>query len=293
LPASFGDFWGIVFSHFETSKFRLYWFRGGAEVIDDRNRVDDDVSYAALTATVAQSDDDITVYVLFDEASPSEAPFPDVAERSTPAKSGGASSARSSAQQTAFRSALLTRDGTTCVLCVDADGGVAEGGVEGAEVDAAHIVPRDSEAEVMLEAGLVSSWDPRNGILLCKRCHRAFDAGLWHVDDDGAAVVATAAKNDAEVGSYWRARDGRSLRRPAFAALERSFPDKSVWAVTVTKFEEARAERHRLAADFEYHCQQCGKPYKTLGGLEKHQGSPACVTAVQGGRRLMFSPDDT
>lgn len=47
------------------------------------------------------------------------------------------------------------------------------------EIDAAHIVPRTR----------LGSDDARNGIVLCKRHHWAFDNGLFGVDSDGKVVV--------------------------------------------------------------------------------------------------------
>lgn len=111
---------------------------------------------------------------------------------------------------------MVARDGLKCVLCVDADGVIAEGGVAEADVDAAHIVLRDSPRSDVLEANcnLLSSWDVHSSIMLCRRCHRAFDRGLWHVNEMGEAVVAEAATRDTEVGAYWRARHRRPLRKP-------------------------------------------------------------------------------
>ena len=267
-----------------------------AELIDDRNKVCDDASYAALAQAVRASDGVITVFVLFAEVSPTAPPFAegddvDAVARATPAKVDEASSARSSALQTDFHNACLARDGMSCVLCVDGDGNIAEDGVAGAEVDAAHILPRDSKTAVMNAVDLLTSWDPRNGIVLCKRCHLAFDHGLWHVDAAGAAVVADAAKSDPQVGRYWRARDGRLLRRPTMDFQLKSFPTEKVWAATLAKFDAAREQRHRLAAEYEYRCGQCSKCYQRYSALEKHVGSPACTAAMQSGRRLCLTPD--
>lgn len=44
--------------------------------------------------------------------------------------------------------------------------------------------------------------------------------------------------------------------------------------------------------DFQYRCPNCGKPFKSVGGFDRHQGSQACTAAAHGGKRLLFTPDD-
>ena len=81
------------------------------------------------------------------------------------------------------------------------------------------------------------------------------------------------------------------MRRPTKDFQLDNFPTQKEFVATLAKFEKAREERHRLAAEYLYRCESCNKGYKKYSALEKHAGSRACTAAVQGGKWEYSTPD--
>jgi predicted restriction endonuclease len=96
------------------------------------------------------------------------------------------SASRSSGQQSSFRESVFLRDvpegaAAACALCGAAGG-----------VQAARIVPQGAGREEMRAAGLCATFDVRNGLLLCDKCHDYFDNYLWSIGADGRVVLSGA-----------------------------------------------------------------------------------------------------
>lgn len=103
------------------------------------------------------------------------------------------------ARSRAFQARLLELYGPSCAVC---GSGLAhpKGTIE---VEAAHIVPR----------GLKGADDPRNGLMLCRQHHWAFDYGLFGLDDQLRVIVpavALAISANAILGQY----AGQQIRLP-------------------------------------------------------------------------------
>jgi hypothetical protein len=72
--------------------------------------------------------------------------------------------------QTKFRFDVLKRYGSKCAVC----------GIDNKYlVDAAHIIPVDDD----------DSDDPRNGLILCKNHHAAFDRNLFKINPDDLSII--------------------------------------------------------------------------------------------------------
>lgn len=104
----------------------------------------------------------------------------------------------------AFRARLVELYGGVCAISGRTV--VAPPDVRG--LDGAHIVP--------VEAG--GSDDPRNGLLLCKDVHWAFDRGLVVVDEHRRIVVPSEVRSIAE-NSFLRDLEGRTLSTPVPVSL--------------------------------------------------------------------------
>ena len=104
-------------------------------------------------------------------------------------KSGKKTTAKTRPNQQRFRMSVLKRYGPCCAVCDVAAPELLE---------AAHIIPVGSDG----------SDDPRNGLVLCRNHHRAFDLGLFCIDPSGAVVIADSA-GPADIG----------LRKLSLAAL--------------------------------------------------------------------------
>ena len=101
----------------------------------------------------------------------------------------GSQSSKSSDRngQSEFGDALWRRDRGTCVFCYSNE-----------ELEAAHILPVGQkgllcEASNCEKYGIGSIMDTSNGMLLCRSCHRCFDANLVCIDPiSGILLVADA-----------------------------------------------------------------------------------------------------
>jgi len=117
------------------------------------------------------------------------------------------SKTRKVARSRAFQARLLELYGPSCAVC---SAGLThpKGTIE---VEAAHIVPR----------GLKGADDPRNGMMLCRQHHWAFDYGLFGLDDQLRVIVPTAAlalPTNAVLSQY----AGQQIRLPQLNALRPS-----------------------------------------------------------------------
>ena len=205
---------------------------------------------------------------------------------------GGAasSSGRSSAQQTAFRDALLRRDATDsenglCALCgTDSD------------VQAAHILPQKRSDQftrsgglhdAMATAGLANLYDTCNGFLLCDQCHDFFDAYLWSVDSEQVVVMSNALT--ANVPSL-AAFSGKQLfpdNTAASLVARMNRPLPGVWVWHFQAFKSATAARHANAALKLFDCSRCKKRYVQEWRKDKHE---ATCTAVRVPAKHYFTP---
>lgn len=110
----------------------------------------------------------------------------------------------------------MTRDGpnAACALCSLSDG-----------VDAAHVLRWKTASDECRAAGLCTTWQPQNGILLCRRCHTFFDALLLSVDPDGRVNVADALLQYDRADPRYAALNGSTLtlctHRPTTNHLKR------------------------------------------------------------------------
>jgi putative restriction endonuclease len=111
------------------------------------------------------------------------------------------------ARSRAFQVRLLELYGPKCAVC---GGGLShpKGTIE---VEAAHIVPR----------GLKGADDPRNGLMLCRQHHWAFDYGLFGLDNQHRVIVPTAALALPTNGVLAQYR-GKQIRLPQPADLRPS-----------------------------------------------------------------------
>ena len=209
-------------------------------------------------------------------ASPNENPR----DEEESVRSAASSSSRGSAQDQ-FAQAVRLSCNNTCVAC---------GCRESRTLEAAHLVPVSGAfASKLSETGLVTCYDPRNGILLCAECHLHFDSGHWCVKD-GSFWVSNALQHHDE---KWAARHQKSF--PCDAAgvntSSRNWPYEDIWKVRIQYFEQKAEQRREEAAKKQYTCDFCGKRYANDGfylrdhqekcpGLKKHLFTPERLRAL-------------
>ena len=199
-------------------------------------------------------------------------------------------SGRSSVLQAAFRDAVLARDGLTCVLCrriYDPAGAQ--------ELQAAHVVAHGSPVAVMQEAGLFSTNDTRNGIMLCLApCHFWYDRYHWWVDEGGLVCATDALLLDPELGPHFRPLINQPLK---MAPLD--WPLPQTWAVQRRLCDERTALRHREGNNAHFFCAQCNCTYQRASAFATHEQSCRANGPVQlythaprrGGLRLAAALD--
>jgi 5-methylcytosine-specific restriction endonuclease McrA len=261
---------------------RLYWFPAAVEV-SQRQALRDEASFARFQAYChAAMAPELWVY---DETATgkagSPATEPAVATPQQPAAPSATSgSARSSGLQANFRDMVCSRDGDTCVFCGSSS-----------NLEAAHVVARDSPRAILAVAGLLSPWEPTNGILLCSTCHKYYDRSLWRVHPDGTVEVAQSLldRPDADA-EHFRRLHGRPLRQPASEDLLAAWPPPKRWAVQSQKFEAARELRHDMLDANPEQCLRCGMLFVSADALTAHTRRPrACERRVERGQRMFFT----
>lgn len=103
--------------------------------------------------------------------------------------------------QTGFRFAVFKRYGSACAFCTITEPKLLE---------AAHLCSVE-------ESG---SDDPRNGLVMCPTHHKAFDAGLLHIEPDSGEVRPAASVDSLAVMGVTRASITHLKRQPHGDALK-------------------------------------------------------------------------
>ena len=260
---------------------RFYWFPRKEIVIDEREEVTP-TSFPAFRAfAAAVPEPDLWVWEPVGSArSPDQLPVLVVTEapRTPQPAAPSRHSGRSSAVQREFRASLIRRDGLRCTLC----GRVP---VHESALDAAHVVRHGSSSAVMEEAGLVSTNDVRNGVMLCTApCHFWYDQLHWWLRADGSVAASEALLASRADGAHFRPRVGQPMLVPA--SLDH-WPRPSTWAVQERLCAEAAEGRRKEANVKEFSCVKCGVPFMQVRGLRRHA---AGCTATS--RRLLFTPEE-
>ena len=213
---------------------KLYFFCGAVQ-LSERIAITDDATLAVFMS--APNASAVWVFLPVDGGVPS----PDMEPAADAASAPSAQtvrSGRSSVLQGAFRTALLRRDGSACVLCERKDSPGKSC------LESAHVVAVRTPALVRDACGLLDSFEPQNGVVLCADCHHEFDQHLWHVDEHNNAVIADALI--ARAGSErWALLRGRALRVPV-APFDAQWPPWRYWHVQKQLFHAALAERHAV-----------------------------------------------
>lgn len=130
-----------------------------------------------------------TIYLFTGENSPDSCPKKLLAEdvESPQAKGETESESTSSnskkrrgSYQSRFRNEILQRDEDICRACSEKDCG-----------EAAHIIDVEhsfTEEYLMRNYEIMSVYDPRNGIILCKNCHSDYDRFILGINPDGNII---------------------------------------------------------------------------------------------------------
>ena len=281
LSSDFAHFRRVVGTAVKASPAaRLYWFPEAMVALVHRREIVE-TSFAEFSGYVrSTADPDVWVWEptptgMSPTQPPAAAVVPDPA---TPQRGSASRSARSSHVQRMFRAAVMRRDGLVCTLCRRVP-------TDERAIEAAHVVRHGSSSAVLEEAGLLSTNDSINGVMLCASpCHFWYDQLHWWVEPDGNVAASKALLEDAALGRHFSALIGHPLQRPQPAFLP-FWPLPTTWAVQKRLCLEAADKRHEISADAVSYCVKCGKPYKSLRGLETHAAHCSATS-----RRLLFTP---
>ena len=173
----------------------FYWVQDG---FTSRYKINNQETYAVFLQNSLPYDT-IKLYIYSSEGSPTNSPT--VQNITKDEAASGSKSNRSASNQQNFRGALIQRDGEICNLCDSTE-----------NVEACHIIPQKSDIKIIKEAGLYTSYDIYNGIMLCKTCHSKFDKGFWYINSDGYAIISNALLKSKKSKKHFRPLNNKKLR---------------------------------------------------------------------------------
>jgi HNH endonuclease len=179
----------------------------------------------------------------------------DVGEGSQPSRNSNRSG------QGEFSEAVRWRDKNTCVFCESTS----------VELEAAHVIPvkqydllRDYSNNA--KYGIGSVMDTANGILLCRNCHRCFDAYLVCIDPATGKLLIAEALLANEPDKWKRLQDRIvSVHNPV------TWPNMELLKFRMNAMNSATESRHEKQENFRLYCMFCYKGYKKKNLLENHQ----------------------
>jgi hypothetical protein len=265
----------------ETS--RLYWLPNEFSAIADRRPIADAGSFKIFRDEwVGGRRPTVWVYPLPDApgapASPEELPFAPPQVQSPVPASKSSVGTRDSRMQREFRASLMDRDGKeSCVAC-----GASK------PLEAAHIVRHKAPRSLARAAGLRTTWDVRNGVMLCHLCHLHFDNHLWCVGADGKVEVAEALLADTDCEPHFRPMIGKELRH---VPGDRDWPAPETWRCQAEQFRAAREKRHKERAEREFECPDCGSLFKAHRFFLHHvEEQGACAARIRLGKKRFWTP---
>jgi hypothetical protein len=164
-----------------------------------------------------------------------------------------------------FRAALAIRDPDKCALCWSVG-----------FLEAAHIYPKKGErlGTSFTDTGLTNRYCTQNGLLLCKPCHRFFDAGYWWirlVEDVGyVAQLTEALQSYEQFGTYHN-------RVLDISVSGKEVPDVALLLVQEKYCVERRASRRKDRDENPWRCATCCKRWKKKKTLEEHSKTRCAV----------------
>ena len=283
LSPSFRSFHETIVSALDLpATARLYWFPDERCVIAERQLLKDDDSLVRFRAERVRGQCSV-VWAYHPPAaggpiSPDDAPVA-LPPASSPAERVASSAGtRDSHQQREFRASLETRDGKNCCVACGAT----------CPTEAAHIVRHRAAQALVREAGLLSTWDVRNGFMLCHSCHLFFDKHLWCVGENGKVEVAEALLADTECGPHFRPLVGVELRHNAGDC---NWPAAATWRCQRQLFVAAREKRHQERTDSKLVCDDCGTPFARSSTFKHHvEEKSACESRPRRGEKRLWTP---
>jgi hypothetical protein len=186
---------GISFQLSNISK-RLYYLHPKAKW-EEKVRIADSIQLKNILDNPEESTEQYfyTVYLFTGDNSPDSSPQKLLAEGEETKDKGETKSESSSSNsrqrrgsfQSRFRSDLLKRDEDICRACSEKNSG-----------EAAHIIDVEwklPDEFLMKEFSLMSVYDPRNGIILCKNCHWDYDHFILGIDPEGVIYSRHSESN--------------------------------------------------------------------------------------------------
>ena len=261
---------------------RLYWFPDERCIITEHRLLKDDESFMRFRAERVRGQCSV-VWAYLPPAtggpvSPEDAPVALPPASSPAARVASSAGTRDSHQQREFRASLETRDGKNCCVACGAT----------CHTEAAHIVRHRAAKALVCEAGLLSTWDVRNGFMLCHTCHLFFYKHLWCVGENGKVEIAEALLADTECGPHFRQLVGVELRH---TAGDCNWPAAATWRCHRQLFLAARSKRHVEQADSKFLCDDCGALFAISSRFKYHvEAKSACESRPRRGERRLWTP---
>jgi hypothetical protein len=161
--------------------------------------------------------------------------------------------------------------------------------------DAAHIVPYFLDLDEYLQVKLGSKSDPRNGVLMCRECHKMHDKGAWNFDKvervekrnqpSQLKLRVWVSEGLQEQQTEWKDRHGTHI----FCPDDYRWPYLGVWeAGWKHNAERMRGARTAKRARKGLQCGVCFKHFKENSSFNSHECKPNPVSSD-----FLISPQKT
>jgi hypothetical protein len=172
--------------------------------------------------------------------------------------------------QTSFADAVKKRDGGKCLLCS------AETNVQGA-----HIFPVNADRPTSFEdSGIISKYDTRNGLALCRPCHAWFDKGYWFVRVEEVEGTTTYTAHMSEALQHYTDFNDYHLRKLPIDHTCLDAPLVSLLEGQESYFNRCRDARTDEVLNTPFQCRTCYNRFVSSKTLATHENGGKCKTAT-------------
>jgi hypothetical protein len=273
LKPHFDELYVCVREEFGLLPFKLYYLPPSAGLnFHHRIRIDSDATVGEYLLLVRPRPQ---LLLYMSDSSLDDSPNANPREEEESVRSAASSSSRGSAQEnwaTAVRKACNNK----CVACGQADAKL---------LDAAHLIPVSGFfSDQLPNSGLVTCYDPRNGVLLCRSCHSYFDTGHWCVENE--RFIVSDALQHREAAWATRHEQPFPCEDASVDTTSLNWPLEALWNIRVEYFATKQAKRRAEAKAKQYVCDACGKRYASDSfHLRDHQSK------CSGIRIYLFTPE--
>lgn len=231
--------------------------------MDNRNKVDSQPAFEELKQAIFNGDPmalapSVYVWNIATKSSSPTQPPGESSKKVATNEDSSSGTSRDSVVQREFSAAVLTRDGSKCVVCRSTE-----------HLTGAHVfdVKRKSTGEVLRSCGINGLYVDSNGITLCKTCHLLYDNHhLCILPGTETIVVSDAYLSWGRRKEQYAKLVGQSVTRSL-----PNWPPPELMRNRYEFFLENRESRRKYNEDHPHFCSECWKRWKTPKGKLNHR----------------------